>query len=109
MTRAKVYFKNTLAGHLTKEDKQFSFTYNTDYLEQQNAVPISLTLPLSSEPIISKKLHPFFAHLIPEGWLFDLNAQSLKIDAKDEFAMLLATGKECVGAVSVMPDDEETA
>ncbi|MBF0103856.1 MAG: HipA N-terminal domain-containing protein [Deltaproteobacteria bacterium] len=106
MKKAKVFFVNKLAGHLTKTEQGFSFVYDPTYLQQAHALPISLSLPLQTQPFTSKDLHPFFANLIPEGWLFDLNAQALKIDMEDEFEMLLSTGKDCIGAVTVIPNDE---
>ena len=37
------------------------------------AVPVSLTLPLTEKPYASEGLHPFFENLLPEGWLLDLS------------------------------------
>jgi serine/threonine-protein kinase HipA len=61
---------------------------------------------LTHEPYESERLFPFFAGLIPEGWLLDLTSRTLKIDPENAFGILLATGGECIGAVSVVPVDE---
>lgn len=100
--RAKIHLHEHFAGILEKKKDGFYFQYNADYLEQSNAEPISLTLPLQKEAFYSQKLFPFFFGLIPEGWFFDLESKILKIDPNDSYGMLLATCKDCVGAVSVI-------
>lgn len=104
-TRAKIYFNKMFAGILERSENTFSFTYDEKYLANEEAVPISINFPLKNEIYTSNKLFPFFAGLIPEGWLFDLNSKALKIDPNDSFGMLLATGRDCVGAVSVIPEE----
>lgn len=107
MMRLKVYYHDLFAGWLIKDSGIYSFTYNVDYLENPQTAPVSLSLPLRKESYESKTLFPFFRNLIPEGWLFELNAKAFHIDERDEFGMLALTGKDCVGAVSVMPEENE--
>lgn len=79
------------------------FTYLEEWLKRADSVPISLTLPLREEPYTSRGLHPFFENLLPEGWLLEVSAKTLKISKDDAFGLLLATCGDCVGAVEVMP------
>ncbi len=102
--RAKVYYNDTLAGVLEKIEGGYLFTYDKGYLANPEAVPISINFPLKAEPYYGERLFPFFKGLIPEGWLFELNARALKIDEHDDFAMLLATGMDCIGAISVIEE-----
>ncbi|MBI4212486.1 MAG: HipA N-terminal domain-containing protein [Deltaproteobacteria bacterium] len=104
---AHVYFNGVRAGELTHDTRGYRFSYDQTYLRQPHAFPISLSFPLSSEPSTSDTLFPFFKGLIPEGWLFELNARALKIDPRDEFGMLLCTGRDCVGAVTVVDEAED--
>lgn len=90
---------------LEESDSGYLFTYNENYLGQRDAVPVSLTLPLRREAFTSKELFPFFEGLNPEGWLFELNSRLLKIDPNDDFGMLLATGMDCIGSVSVIREE----
>jgi serine/threonine-protein kinase HipA len=39
-----VYFKDTLAGTISETDEGYEFSYQTEYLENKNAKPVSLTL-----------------------------------------------------------------
>ena len=100
MRKAKVYFKNDLAGYLVDKDYCFEFTYDENYLNY--GFPISVTLPLQKEPFVSKTLHPFFDGLIVEGWLLKTVEDNWKIDANDRMSLLLLTGKDTIGAVSLV-------
>lgn len=104
--KAKVYYKNALAGVLEKMPQGYIFTYDPGYVANKNSEPISITMPVTERPCSSKTLFPFFKGLIPEGWLFEMNSRILKIAPNDEFAMLIHTAGECVGAVSVLPEEE---
>ncbi|MES2616178.1 MAG: type II toxin-antitoxin system HipA family toxin [Bdellovibrionota bacterium] len=104
---ARILFRNKEVGLLKKqEENQFSFQYSSQYISSSNAQPIATTLPLGLQPIVSKKLHPFFDNLIAEGWLLECAEKILHIDKKNRFALLMATGKSVIGAVSVEPLDE---
>ncbi len=105
--RAKVYYKNAPAGVLEKGPQGYVFTYDAGYAANKSSEPISITLPITEKPYTSKTLFPFFKGLLPEGWLFEMNSRILKIAQNDEFSMLIHTAGECVGAVSVLPEEEE--
>ena len=106
MKRAKVYLYDRLAGRLLEDENGFTFTYDADYLNLPDAMAISLTLPLTANSYRSTVLFPFFDGLIPEGWLLDIAERSWKINQRDRMSLLLACCKDCIGVVSVIPDDE---
>ena len=81
--------------------------YSPEWLQRKDAVPVSLTLPLRPEPYLSKRLHPFFENLLPEGWLLEVSSKKLKISKDDAFGLLLATCRDCIGAVEIEPIDLE--
>lgn len=107
MKRAKVFINSTLAGILTEDDHGYEFHYDSDYLKLDNAEAVSLTLPLTDKPYRDKVLFPFFDGLIPEGWLLDIAQQSWKISARDRFSLLLACCRDCIGNVSIIPEEQE--
>jgi len=98
-----VFYKGLEAGRLTKRAEGYEFQYTQDYLQRADALPISLSLPLTETPYQSPALFPFFDGLLPEGWLLELASRGLKIDKKDKFNLLLELGAETVGAVTVKP------
>ena len=103
MREALIYYKNDLAGVLVETDDGYLFTYDSNYLESSAAEPVSLTLPLSSQPYESRVLFPFFDGLIPEGWLLDISVQNWKLDPRDRMGLLMTCCRDCIGAVSVEP------
>ncbi|MCM1094631.1 MAG: HipA N-terminal domain-containing protein [Lachnospiraceae bacterium] len=103
MKQAKVLVGKAFAGVLAEDDMGYEFQYNPEYLSSDNALAVSLTLPLTEKPYKSNILFPFFDGLIPEGWLLDIAEQSWKISARDRFSLLLACCKDCIGNVSVIP------
>jgi serine/threonine-protein kinase HipA len=104
MKKAKIYLGDALAGLLTEDENGYTFLYDESFLNSDNAVAISLTLPLSNKPYQSNVLFPFFDGLIPEGWLLDIAERSWKINNRDRMSLLLACCKDCIGAVSVIAD-----
>lgn len=107
MKKALIYFRDVLAGRLAETDDGYEFQYETTYLASPQADPISLTLPLREEAYQSPMLFPFFDGLIPEGWLLDVAIRNTDISILDRMSLLLLCCKDCIGAVSVIPDNEE--
>jgi serine/threonine-protein kinase HipA len=97
----RVLFKNELAGIVWQDDNGYGFAYDENYLKSKNATPVSLTLPLRSEPYKEKTMIPFFDGLIPEGWLLNITLKNWKLDNRDRMGLLLVACKDCIGAVSI--------
>lgn len=98
---AYVYVRNVFAGELCETDEGYSFTYDEQYLNRENASAVSLTLPLSETTYTSKTLFPFFDGLIPEGWVLGVLSRNWKIDVEDRFGLLLVACKDGAGNVSI--------
>lgn len=98
---AYVYVRDTFAGTLKETDSGYSFLYDSEYLSNQNATAVSLTLPIQQEEYTSKTLFAFFDGLIPEGWLLDLVSHNWKINRKDRFGLLLVACKDPIGNVRI--------
>lgn len=90
-------------GILMEDEEGFHYTYNEEYLKEDKAETISLTLPLTPTKYSSKVLFPFFDGLIPEGWLLEIVENNWKLDIRDRMSILLVTCRDCIGAVSVEP------
>jgi serine/threonine-protein kinase HipA len=103
---ATVFLHNVFAGVLTETDTGYNFLYNENYLLLKNAKAVSKTLPLTQKEYNSNVLFPFFDGLIPEGWLLQLAEQNWKLNERDRFGLLLACCKNCIGAVSVINNEE---
>lgn len=106
MRSAKIYFQDRLAGILLEEDDGYRFVYDDEYLQQTDAQAISLTMPLSQKEYTARSMFPFFDGLIPEGWLLDVSIANWKLNRNDRMGLLMKCCRDCIGAVSVEPNNE---
>ena len=103
---AYIYVRDSFAGLLSETDEGYVFEYDKAYLSNPGASPVSLTMPLSETPSISKTLFPFFDGLIPEGWLLEVVSRNWKLDSQDRFGLLLVACRDGIGNVSVTDQKE---
>lgn len=103
MRQAKILIDQQVAGILTENEEGYIFEYEEDYLKSKSSQAVSLTLPLQKEPFVANNLFPFFDGLIPEGWLLDIVHKNWKLNPRDRMGLLLATCKDCIGNISVIP------
>ena len=99
--KAYVYVQNDFSGILEETDEGYAFTYDQDYMNKENASPVSLTLPIQNERFTSRTLFSFFDGLIPEGWLLRVVTRNWKIPNTDRYAILLVACKDPIGNVSI--------
>jgi len=107
MRKAEIKIYDTTAGWLAEDENGYHFNYESSYLKSSNPDSISLTLPLKEQPYTSKIFFPFFDGLIPEGWLLDIAQNNWKLNPRDRMGLLMACCKDCIGAVSVHPLNNE--
>ena len=99
---ALVYQGDILAGRLKRDTQKISFTYDANYLSL--SLPgIFFHLPATAQPYTWPSYHlpPFFAGLLPEGMRLNALIRSVKTSADDMFSLLLASGQDCIGDISV--------
>ena len=101
LRKADIYVRNVFAGRLEETDIGYSFAYDPEYLQREDASVVSLTLPLRAEPYTSHTLFSFFDGLIPEGWLLEIVTRNWKLDRKDRFGLLLVACRDGIGNVRV--------
>lgn len=83
------YLEQNIQGKL-------SFVY-----DKNAAYPLSLNMPVRSEPYIDKDCRGFFEGLLPEGDnVRQFIGKKYGINYKNEFSLLKAIGYDCAGAVS---------
>ncbi len=101
-----VYIQNQYAGVVAETEEGYTFSYDNEYRNKENAVAVSLTLPLSEKSYSASTLFSFFDGLVPEGWLLDVASRNWKINANDRFGLLLLTCRDCIGDVSIRTEKE---
>lgn len=99
----KVYLYGEYAGLLEERPgNAYVFTYDETYVSE-NKPAISHTLPVRLEPHVSYNgLHSYFDNLVAEGWLRDAQSRALSVSKENRFALLLAFGADCIGAVTIV-------
>ena len=100
-----VYWGERVAGYVRETESGMEFRYDVNWLAETDAPPVSLTMPLRTDPYATEGPHPFFAGLLPEGWLHNIALSKLKLAPNDWFGQMLALCRDCVGAVSIQPDE----
>lgn len=99
MRKAKVFNFGIYAGDLIELEKGKKYQFN--YAEDYSGSPISLTLPLKQRNYVFDEFPPFFEGLLPEGIQLDALVRKTKIDRNDLFSILIITGKDLVGSVTI--------
>ncbi len=82
-----------------------SFIYAPGYLEAPDAVPLSLALPLRSEPYGDARTRAFFANLLPENRQLERVLEREGLERDDVVGLLHHLGADCAGSVSCLPLD----
>jgi len=94
-----VTFKDRRVGTLSEEAGGGTrFTYDAG-VTQAIACALPAAQRVHEHP---HGLHPFFAHLAPEGWLRERQTAFADVDKDDDFGILLAFGADCIGAVGIV-------
>lgn len=98
MRKTQVFLDKCPAGILTEEDNG---RYVFEYAKDCTGPAISRTMPREKERFEFNKFPAFFDNFLPEGQNLEAFLKWEKIDSKDYFAQLMATGSNLGGAVTV--------
>lgn len=104
--KALVYYNGKKAGELLQTPDGYIFEYDAAYAATPGSRPISLAMPIKTGKFKSPTLFPFFEGLLPEGWFLDITSKALKIDKNNKFELLLHVGRDMIGAISILPEDD---
>ena len=84
------------------------FSYDESYLRMEEARAVSVSLPLQKEAFSAEITKSFFDGLLPEGFTRRTVAQMMHKDENDYLALLTELGQECIGAIQILGDGQET-
>jgi len=97
-----VFLFDRLVGTLQQHHGKLTFGYETVWLKDKAAQPLSCSLPLQQAPFNDEQCRPFFAGLLPEGELRQLLARQFQLSDGNSFGLLNEIGGECAGAVTFL-------
>ncbi len=105
----EIHGKQIKVGTIEGESSETAqFTYSGEFLSGGDAHPISVALPLQWEAFSSRETKNFFDGLLPEGFMRRAIAGNMHFDEGDYLSILHNLGKECLGALRIYTDEEES-
>lgn len=102
-----VFLNGRLVGFLSRQASgAIDFKYDASWLEWENSLPVSLSLPLRDAQFSGAAVNAVFDNLLPDN--YDIRrrlAMRAKAEGDDAYSLLAAVGRDCVGALQFLPID----
>src|SRR5487761_2211189 len=94
-----VFLNGRLVGQLRRESSGAGdFRYDPGWLAWDNAIPVSLSLPLREDRYIGAPVIAVFENLLPDSkQIRDRVAARVHANGTDTFSLLSKIGHDCVG------------
>lgn len=89
-------------GTLSLDRGAVGFSYLDSWLQREDSMALSISLPLQSQPFTDAQARPFFSGLLPEGRVRQLLSKQFQISTLNDFALLDYIGGECAGAITLL-------
>ena len=107
-----IWVNGELVGYWTPAlHRPTELRYADSWLQSANARPLSLSLPLplvGNEPLRGEQVGNYFDNLLPDSAAIRTRlAKRYSAGSEKTFDMLSAIGRDCVGAVQLLPDDKK--
>ncbi|MGZ4693048.1 MAG: HipA domain-containing protein [Acidimicrobiales bacterium] len=104
-----MYLGDELVAEVTTpRTGKMTLTYRAELLDRLDAgtLVLSAALPLRPERFSPSEAAPFLEGLLPDGWARAGLERRFDVHRVDSFSLLAAVGRECAGAVSLVPQGE---
>ena len=99
--------RQVVVGKLAGTDSgNMRFSYFPEYIAEESSSPVSVSLPLQTEPFSSEATKCFFDGLLPEGFTRRTVAQHMHLSEDDYISILYGLGNECLGALRITNGSE---
>lgn len=109
IVRIEINGESKCVGEIAGNDfGEFCFSYAEEYLSDSESRPISISLPLEERTFNAVRTRNFFEGLLPEGFTRQCVAGWMHTDATDYLSILSDLGRECLGAVKIIDEAENT-
>jgi serine/threonine-protein kinase HipA len=100
------YRQHTLGWiHRPHNTDKLSFTYDNEWI-RSNFSPISVSLPVRSDPYGNDFSDNYFGNLLPDGDSLSIISKYKRISRNDVFCFLKHYGREVAGALTIFPANE---
>ncbi|MGZ2260226.1 HipA domain-containing protein (plasmid) [Roseobacter sp. A03A-229] len=108
--RTGVWYDRDRVGTLIRSsDGAIRFEYLQSWIDAPDAFPVTTRLDLTQRIWRGDVVAATFDNLLPDadGELREKIAERIGAEGKDVFSLLSILGRDCVGALQFLPDDEE--
>jgi serine/threonine-protein kinase HipA len=104
-----VFLNSRLVGRLNRQSSgAIDFQYDPAWLNWEHALPVSLSLPLREDRYIGALVIAVFDNLLPDSpGIRRRIAERVHAEGTDAYDLLAAVGRDCVGALQILPDGLE--
>jgi serine/threonine-protein kinase HipA len=101
-----VYQNGEIVGYLSKQPSgAIEFIYADEWLSNERAYPVSLSLPLREDAFRGAPVVAVFENLLPDSEsLRSRVAEKVGADGTDAYSLLAQIGRDCVGALQFFSD-----
>ena len=108
-TALNAWMNGELVGTWTVERSTHAFTYTTSWIASPKARSLSLSLPITaSRQVRGEAVAHYFDNLLPDNdRIRDRLSRRFRTKGTDAFSLLEAIGRDCVGAVQLLPLNTE--
>ncbi|WP_332852684.1 type II toxin-antitoxin system HipA family toxin [Duganella sp. S19_KUP01_CR8] len=99
-----LWMNGVYVGAWTKDD---ALMYDEKWINSSEGIPLSLTLPFfpRNPNYQGKIVRTFFENLLPDSWdIRQRIASRYQVDPVSAFELLAQIGRDCVGALQILPD-----
>jgi len=104
----RVLLNNRLVGYLDKAvGGAIDFRYDRSWLEWEQALPVSLSLPLREDAYRGAPVAAVFDNLLPDSEALRRRvAERVGAAGSDAYSLLAAIGRDCVGALQFLGEEQ---
>ncbi|HYD63625.1 MAG TPA: type II toxin-antitoxin system HipA family toxin [Noviherbaspirillum sp.] len=108
MQALNAWMNGELVGTWRVDRHSHTFSYAPSWLESTHRRSLSLSLPISSSlEIKGEVVKHYFDNLLPDNErIRERLGRRFKLKSKETFDLLEAIGRDCVGAVQLLPENE---
>lgn len=107
--RLRVYQNGEIVGYLSKQPSSaIEFIYADEWLSNERAYPVSLSLPLREDAFRGAPVAAVFENLLPDSESLRLRvAEKVGAEGTDAYSLLAQIGRDCVGSLQFFSEDTD--
>jgi serine/threonine-protein kinase HipA len=107
MTKLAFALYGRRAGTIERIGGAFNLVYDDDYLRDQAATPLSLSLPLLTKTRNSRQVEAYLRGLLPDNETVRRRwAHSFGLKDRDTFGLIAKIGRDCAGGAIFAPEED---